>query len=269
MEKRGVVSVAGGAAMKSKASGSGDGGSEKGRKEGGGRGGEGTGKRVAEEDVAREMAELREQVSRLEGMLREREKGGARCVRNDLERPMGEWGEGGLKKARNRNEEEAWRECEKRVMEAVEAMGEGREAKLKEVLRVVRGRVDLLYDAEEVGWFKACKMRGLKSEGGGEVTCFRCGEKGHLANRCWGRGGKGRKGRKWEESSSSSSSGEEESESSEEERRERRKKERKGREKGKGKKESSESEGEEEFGRKGGRCEKKGRRGKGRTEKGE
>ena len=102
----------------------------KGVEEGGGKAGEKEreaereGGRERGEGVAREIGELREQVARLEAMLREKEKGEGRRVRNDLEKAIGEWGEAPLKRARNRNEEEAWRECERKVMEAGEA-GEG------------------------------------------------------------------------------------------------------------------------------------------------
>ena len=192
---------------------------------------------------------MREQVARLEGLLREREKGVGRTIRNDLEKPMKEWGEGELRKARNKNEAKVLGECERKLMEVLELEGEEeKNEKVEGVLRVVRGRVDLLYDAEEVGWAKACRWRGLKNEGKGEeVVCFRCGEKGHVANRCRAKGEKGRKRERWES---------EESDSEEEERRRRKREERKERRR----KEMEESSSGKE---------REGRRTKGKGRKGE
>jgi hypothetical protein len=95
------------------------------------------------------------------------------------------------------------------------------------VVRLVRERADLVYDATERGWTKACKARGMDAgTGGGGVQCYTCGEKGHISTNCPNKkGGKGR-GKKSKESSDS------ESESSgEEERRRRRRRDRGRREK--------------------------------------
>jgi len=129
--------------------------------------------REREEQGRKEREELMRTVERLEGRLKEGEKR-SKWRRNDLEKKIGEWDEGELRKARNRNEVEVLRRCKEKLCEAME---EREMEKVGVVVKWLRERADLVFDAEEVGWARACKVRGLKSEGGGEVECYRCGKK--------------------------------------------------------------------------------------------
>jgi len=193
--------------------------------------------REREEQSRREREELIKTVERLEGKLKEGEKRN-KWKRNDLEKRIGEWDEGDLRKARNKNEVDVLRRCEERLCEAIEEKDVG---KVEDVVRWLRERADLVFDAEDIGWVRACKARGLKSEGKGEIECYRCGKKGHVSSVCKARK---KKKREREESSSSVSSSEESSE--EEKKRKKKKKKKKKRKVRKEKEESSEEEEEEE-----------------------
>jgi len=162
------------------------------------------------------------------------------------------------KKSRNRKELIVLREIEGELMAVREKLKEWMEGEAEEsvqesgekpgrevgevdemvsgIVRIVRTKADLVYDAEERGWAKSCKARNMEvGEGDGKVKCYGCGDEGHVTTNCPNK----KKWKKFKDLESSSSD--------EEERRVKKKKDKiKKEKKKKEKNESSEEESEED-----------------------
>ena len=138
--------------------------------------------RWMKEEMRRREEERISLVSRLEKLEKEKYEKEVKCIRNQLDVRISEWKEETIKSARSKAEMEVLVSVDNLASDILE--GKAEVAAIAELVKVVRSRADLLFDANARGWKKACDVRGIIAPDSEGIACYFCGGPDHLATSC-------------------------------------------------------------------------------------